>query len=576
MGKLNTTKEKSNYYDIVESPTSKVKDSNLIMIPKLNNNKDNKRIKFNELLEVAYNKLRNHSTHKDTINNEFENNFYHEIFYFYKNNNTCNLATKIYSIFPNVNFEYRQIKNLSFSNTNLNKYLINSKYKLPEMGNNNKENDENEFISGFFTMSQNHRLIALKDDLKEYGEINKSQSLKQIIVGIWINLKEKNESKINVDLMFNKHKFLIYKQCFKFINLSKNIETIYSPSPEENIFLLVIFYKGIQCHYEVKMNIANDGKKVSNNNENKILINNNNHWLINKFKYDIDEQKLKIPFDFDIKIEINNGKISTMYDYLNKKAKNNINRKEKIFKENLNSNSYNQNNNIKNDNIKNKQIKKYNEMNILSNTSSDVIDVSDYEGDSIFGGYNYSLAIQNINKNNSNNNIIKNNHIKNEHNISYKKQHEISRASTNAHSYKPSLASSKNSGKNNISNFDINNQINEEENNLNENSAELINQYTSTIMKNSESIKKLENQINFMEKNIIEIINQLENDEKNLNKGNKNNKIEKNKTKKDKNDKDKIFFYDTNNNNHDNSNIGDISINVPKIIYKDLSITKDD
>ena len=95
-------------------------------------NKNNKRNHFNELLEVAYNKLKINTSNSNS-NNEKENNFYHEIFYFYRQNNTNNLVTKIYTIFPNVNFEFRQIKNLSFSNTNLNKYLISSKFKLPEM-----------------------------------------------------------------------------------------------------------------------------------------------------------------------------------------------------------------------------------------------------------------------------------------------------------------------------------------------------------------------------------------------------------------------------------------------------------
>ena len=87
------------------------------MIPKLMINKNNKKNNFNELFEVACNKLR-----KITENKNFE--FYHQIFHFYRKNKSNNLATKIYTIFPNVNFEFRQIKNLSFSNTNLNKYLI--------------------------------------------------------------------------------------------------------------------------------------------------------------------------------------------------------------------------------------------------------------------------------------------------------------------------------------------------------------------------------------------------------------------------------------------------------------------
>ena len=606
-GKINTSKENSNYYDIIDSPSCKVKDSNLIMIPKLIINKNNKRNHFNELIDVAYNKLKikkNYNNKNNNIhNNDLDNNFYHEIFYFYKNNKTNNLATKIYTIFPNVNFEFTQIKNLSFSNTNLNKYLINSKFKLPEMENNNEIN-KNEYNTGFFTMSQNHRLIALKDDIKECGDISKSQSLKEIIFGIWINLKDEKPSpkKADLDFLFNKNKLLIFKECFRFIQLSNNIETIYSPSPEENIFLLVIFYKGMQCHYEVKLILNNEEK-------NPIINNNNNCWLISKCKYDLNEQKLTIPFDFDIKIEINNGTISTMADYLNKKTKNNnsisnikANNKEEINEnqnlknlKNSNKNVINIMNENNNENLKIKEIKNDNNNinnNLLNNTSSDVFDLSDYDEDMIYGGYNYPLAMQNINninKNYTNNNISKNNQNKNEQNIIYKnKQHEISRASTNAHSNKPSLSSSKNSGKNNNSNVENINHNNEEENNINDNSFEIINQYTSIIMKNSESIKKLQNQVNNLEKNILEIINQLENEEK---KENKNIKIKKDKKKKEKKEIkvkneikeikqiNEINHNDTDmlkSNIQDTSNYGDVSINVPRIIYKELSITKDD
>ena len=589
-GKLNTSKENSNYYDIIDSPSSNVKDSNLIMIPKLIINKNNKRNIFNELIEVAYNKLKSRKgcNNKSNMNdNELRNNFYHEIFYFYKNNNTNNLAANIYTIFPNINFEFRQIKNLSFSNTNLNKYLINSKFKLPEMENNN-ENKKNEYNTGFFTMSQNHRLIALKDDLKECGDINKSQSLKEIIFGIWINLKEEKPSpkKADLDFLFNKNKLLIFKECFRFIKLSNNIETIYSPSPEENIFLLVLFYKGMQCHYEVKLTCNNEVKNIYNNN----LNNYNNCWIISKCKYELDKQRLTIPFDFDIKIEIKNGIISTMADYLNKKTNYNNNyiniiekgkekNHENLKNSNKNSiNNLNSVNNINDHNYGNLKIKEL--KNELNNTSSDVFDLSDYDEDIIYGGYNYPLAIQN---NGKNNNISKNNQ---QQNISYKKQHEMSRASTNAPSNKPSLTSSKNSGKNNNSNVENINHANEEENNVNENSFELINQYTSTIMKNSESIKKLQNQVNQLEKNIIEIINQLEKDEKEENKNikiNKKNKKLKQKDKKDKKEnkenKEKEMDVDMEipkSNNHDISNFGDVSISVPRIIYKELSITKDD
>ena len=570
IGKLNTTKENSNYYDIIDSPSCTIKDSNLIMIPKLIINKNNKRNKFNELLEVAYNKLNIIKTYKNKDkynfnNNEFENNIYHEIFYFYKNNNTNNLCTKIYTIFPNVNLEFRQIKNLSFSNTNLNKYLISSKYKLPEMDNNN-DNNKNEYNTGFFTMSQNHRLIALKDDLKECVYINKSQSLKEIIVGIWINLKneEPTPKKVDLDLLFNKYKSLIYKECFKFIKLSNNIETIYSPSPEENIFLLVIFYKGMQCHYEVKLSNYNEDKNINKNKN--ILINNSNCWLLSKCKYELDEQMLKIPFDFDIKIEIDKGAILTMGDYLGKKEKNN---NYNIIDKEINKESIQENQNQNINNVNDKKIINNNKIkDIINNTSSDIFDIEGYEGDSICGGYNYPLAIPNCSKNYTNNNNIKNNNQnKIDQNILYKKQqHEISRASTNAHSNKPSLSSSKNSGKNNNSNIENNNQINEEDKNINDNSFELINLYNSIIMKNGESIKKLENQVNQLEKNIMDILNKLEKDEKK----------EKKKKKKEEKNKNKRNLNCNNQDNQEISNIGDISINVPRIIYKELSITKDD
>ena len=66
-----------------------------------------------------------------------------------------------------------------------------------------------------------------------------------------LNKEKPTPKKTDLDFLFNKYKLLIYKECFKFIPLSNNIETIYSPSPDENIFLLVIFYKGMQCHYKV-------------------------------------------------------------------------------------------------------------------------------------------------------------------------------------------------------------------------------------------------------------------------------------------------------------------------------------
>ena len=556
-GKLNSSKENSNYFDIIDSPSSKEKDCNLIMIPKLIINKNNKKNSFNELFEVAYNKL------KKCENKNYE--FYHQIFYFYRKNKSNNLAAKIYTIFPNVNLEFRQIKNLSFSNTNLNKYLISSKYQLQEMNNdklNNSNNSEDSYLNGFFTMSQNHRLIALKDDIKETGGLNKSQSLKEIIFGIWINLKEEkpnSNNKSDLDILFNKNKLLIYKQCFRFIELSSNIETIYSPSPEENVFILVLFYKGVQCHYEVKLNFNLNSNLNISNNKNNITDLNSNSWFISKCKYELDEQAMKVPFDYDIKIEINNGNISSMNDFLDKKFGN---------KQQIN------NNETKKDNLTNSKNnvtkKENNEINVEKNNISDAfnLNLSDFNGDSMNGEYKNKFNINN-NINDKNNLInVNNQNNKNEHEQNYlnKKQSQISHASTNAHSKKPSLSLSKNSKNNKEGNnmeqiyasFNKEEKEYKEEINISDNFSESISQYSSIIKKNSENIKKLENQVNKMELEIKEIIKNLEEENNYTNKKEKKNKkIEKNV------------------NNNDVSGVGDISINVPKIICKDLSMTND-
>ena len=553
-GKLNSSKENSNYFDIIDSPSSKEKDCNLIMIPKLIINKNNKKNSFNELFEVAYNKL------KKCENKNYE--FYHQIFYFYRKNKSNNLAAKIYTIFPNVNLEFRQIKNLSFSNTNLNKYLISSKYQLQEMNNdklNNSNNSEDSYLNGFFTMSQNHRLIALKDDIKETGGINKSQSLKEIIFGIWINLKEEkpnSNNKSDLDILFNKNKLLIYKQCFRFIELSSNIETIYSPSPEENVFILVLFYKGVQCHYEVKLNFNLNSNLNISNNKNNITDLNSNSWFISKCKYELDEQAMKVPFDYDIKIEINNGNISSMNDFLDKKFGN---------KQQIN------NNETKKDNLTNSKNnvtkKENNEINVEKNNISDAfnLNLSDFNGDSMNGEYKNKFNINN-NINDKNNLInVNNQNNKNEHEQNYlnKKQSQISHASTNAHSKKPSLSLSKNSKNNKEGNnmeqiyasFNKEEKEYKEEINISDNFSESISQYSSIIKRNSENIKKLENQVNKLEYEIKEIIKNLE-EEDNSN-GNKNIINEKKKS------------------NNYVSGVGDISISVPKIICKDLSMTND-
>lgn len=503
----------------MDSPSTKIKDSNIIIIPKLIINKNNKRNNFNELLEVAYEKFQ--------FNTEHEYDFYHDIFYFYRKNKSNNLSAKIYTIFPNVNFEFKQIKNLSFSNTNLNKFLISSNNQNIE----NIDGDSKKYLNGFFTMSQNHRLISLKDDIKECGGVGGSRSLREIIFGIWINLKDEqpNENKDNLDELFNKNKIKIFKECFKFIELSNHIETIYSASPEENIFLLVIFYKGLQCHYEVKMTLNDLSDKSM--------------WLISKCKYELSEKIFKVPFDFDLKLEIKHGKIMTMGEFLNKKLNLSKNIKLNDLQKSAGSEQK----------IKNEKISE----------PSNSFDLDEQNNN--YKDYNLPLAINNISK--SENNIKKQKIDLN------KKQSQISHASTNAHSKKPSLSLSKNSLKNKLveetndnntnSDNNINTNTNINNNIICNNMNDSISQYTNTIIQNSENIKKLQNQVNKLENNILEIIKELEKED--------------NQKKKEKKSK-KQSSYNQNKNidkAHDISSIGDISINVPKIIYKELSMTND-
>ena len=79
------------------------------MLQKLIINKISKRTIYNELIDVAYNKLKVNKNNNNKIINdkEIEKNFYHEIFYFYKYNTKNNLAANIYTIFPSINFEFK-------------------------------------------------------------------------------------------------------------------------------------------------------------------------------------------------------------------------------------------------------------------------------------------------------------------------------------------------------------------------------------------------------------------------------------------------------------------------------------
>ena len=425
-------------------------------------------------------------------------------------------------------------------------------------------------------MSQNHRLIALKDDRKEKLGIKNSQNLKQIIFGIWINLKEEKPSpkKLDLDLLLEKNKILIYKKCLEFILLSDKIDTVYSPYPDQNIFLLVIFYYGMQCHYEVKVTPNDEDKKNINNG---ILSNFDNKWLVLKNKMEIDINKLNNNLEFDLNYDIenndNNFKIDLAYDFILKKL--GINQRSFIFSKSLNNNN-NDNNKIiqKKENENNINLDNYNSNNYKDNLNEifdDSVNLELDEDEDLFDLYNFPKPINSISKNeenqisNNKNNIVNNsnnNNNKLNNNINENKENKnkkifqkrfsgISQASTNIHSSKLSPFSSKNS---NINNNNISNQ------------------YSSIIIEQGEKIKKLQNQVERIELVLKEVLEELEEDEKDNNLINDNNsKFNKFKRKKNYN-----LNYKINDVNNTSIKLVDQSIKVPHIIYKELSRDDDE
>ena len=429
-------------------------------------------------------------------------------------------------------------------------------------------------------MSQNHRLIALKDDRKEKLGIKNSQNLKQIIFGIWINLKEEKPSpkKLDLDLLLEKNKILIYKKCLEFILLSDKIDTVYSPYPDQNIFLLVIFYYGMQCHYEVKVTPNEENKKNINNG---ILNNFDNKWLVLKNKWEIDINKFNNNLELDLKNYIenndNNFKIDLAYDFILKKL--GINQKSIMLSKSLNNN----NNKIiqKKESENNVNLDNYNSNNYKDNLNEifdDSVNLELDDDDDLFDLYNFPKPINSISKNeenqisnnknnrinnsnnNNNNNINNNNKLNNNINENNENKNKkifqnrfsgISQASTNIHSSKLSPFSSKNS---NINNNNISNQ------------------YSSIIIEQGEKIKKLQSQVDRIELVLKEVLEELEEDEKDKKEINDNN----NKFNKFKRKKNNNLNFKINDMNNTSIKLVDQSIKVPHIIYKELSRDDDE
>ena len=273
---------------------------------------------------------------------------------------------KLYSIFPNINFQLREIQKLSLSSKfKLNKLLISKRHT-------NIENEKGVLLkNGFITMSSEKRIITLTDDTNK-KELQESQSLKQIIFGIWLSLKQEEVTNYpNLETLIYKNRYFIYRKCLEFILASPKIETIYSPSPDQGIFLLIIFFKTSQCYFEVKI-IPNEEEKffreddnmINNdlNNDDLLLEKFGNQWLIKTQKFDLGNSKGQFFFDFNgyknkIKIDtvnnfinkhLNKNNNSNNNNDFNKSSRNNYNNTNYLYNMNTFPNSninYNQENN---------------------------------------------------------------------------------------------------------------------------------------------------------------------------------------------------------------------------------------
>jgi len=309
------------------------------------------------------------------------------------NNNRPYIYGKLYSIFPNINFQLNEINKLSLSSRfKLNKLLI-SKHHT------NIQNEKGEQLTnGFITMSNEKRIITLTDDTNK-KELQESQSLKQIIFGIWLSLKFEDVSNYNnVEELINKHKHFIYRKCLEFVLASPKIETIFSPSPDEGIFLLILFFKTSQSYFEVKI-IPNEEDKCfkEDTEENKIFEKFSNEWLIRTQKFDFINNNGQFLFNFQP--YVNRNKVCTVNDFISSHLNN---KKQEKNMDNNNNNNYNMNVNV-NMNRNNFNSSQMNTNNNYYNSNMNNINM----------GYNMNIyensQMNNNIKSNMSNNILKKN-----------------------------------------------------------------------------------------------------------------------------------------------------------------------
>lgn len=253
---------------------------------------------------------------KVKISNSAENK------YFINNNSnqiekqTEAIKAEFYLIFPNVNLRIKRISTLKLSNSSkINKFLV------KKLENSNQINDEL-LDWGYLGMSSEHRIVAL---------LNNKESRQQIIFGVWINFPKepgikKNISDSSLESILMKYKEIIFQNCLKFLFASEKINEIDSPSPDENVFLLIVFISGIPFNFEVNV-FPNEVDKAKENEfgndwliaKQKIIIDKNNLFNSNNLK--IMNSKNKDEIEFDIKRHLDRVHFKTLNNFINEKLK---------------------------------------------------------------------------------------------------------------------------------------------------------------------------------------------------------------------------------------------------------------
>lgn len=299
--------------DVVASETGSMEGINFVMNPKLISRKTESKAASLRMLEKVYNNIRGEDKNKNLKTHEIFNFF----IYFNREksleNNNLTLA-KVYCTFPNINLELKRINKITLSKTGLSKYLVSGKIdsSVPPF---------TPCKNGYLAMSSKHRLITLPSE---------DSSLKEILFGLWIHFPEdklsKHISENTFEDIIQRRKSYIYQHCLHFLVNSKKIEVINSPSPDEGVFLLVLFFTGYQAFFEVKL-LPNEKEKFynynsdnnnSNRSSNNILGNFTNEWLLVKKKVGINRGG-NLLVKMNLKQSGSNERIVSMNSYIRKK-----------------------------------------------------------------------------------------------------------------------------------------------------------------------------------------------------------------------------------------------------------------